>query len=332
MRYKIVEKRSLKYNKVRYLFGDIVELPEEPYRHYRWLLPLEGPTVPVIPEPKIYAAPLLPKRRAGGKGKPLEVSVLVGVPCPKDDKYRGWASEVVAAAEASLTEAGVDFETYVTPCLTGERWKSVVDAYDLIFDRFLAGHYEYLWICEADNPPPREAFRKLHSLDVDLASGFYRFHVGGHRKVIVGFLEGLDRRYIKYRCPMRPDQVIGNILEGWVCAGTGCLLIKRRVVESGLRVKWQPPERTGFDVIFLWEACMRGFTTMVHGGVECGHLPEHPLTVSVEAPQTRSSMVPRVAVQAAAVPVEDDSPVSESLDDETIVNVDECRVEESEKR
>lgn len=269
MKFKVTKKvRSIRISKVRYFSGDVVDLPET-YIGVRGLECLEPLVLPVIPEPKIYAAPQLPKRH-----RKIAVKVLVGVPCSQDDRYRSYVPTVVEAAEKSLK--GVSHEVYVTPNVAGERWPSVMKCYDMIFDKFLAGDYDLLWMVEADNPPPIDAFRKLHSLDVDIAQGVYPLHKD-FDKIIMGFLSGHEKRRIRYSCPMTRDKVIGNILDGWLCAGTGCMLLKRQVVESGLRIKYEPKLHMGPDVVYLWEAQMRGFKALAHGGVECGHLPEFPL-------------------------------------------------------
>jgi SAM-dependent methyltransferase len=69
--------------------------------------------------------------------------------------------------------------------------------------------------------------------------------------------------------------VQGNILGGWVMAGTSCILFKRRVFEDGLRFRYDPHVTP--DILFMFDVQSRGFVAKVHGGVLCGHLPEWPL-------------------------------------------------------
>jgi SAM-dependent methyltransferase len=73
-----------------------------------------------------------------------------------------------------------------------------------------------------------------------------------------------------------PRQAVqGQVLSGWVFAGLSCTLIKRRVLEAGIRFKYQPG--IGEDILFLYDVQSRGFAAKVDGRVACGHLPEWPL-------------------------------------------------------
>ena len=73
----------------------------------------------------------------------------------------------------------------------------------------------------------------------------------------------------------RLNAVQGNVLSGWVMAGTSCLLIRRRVFEGGYRFKFLPHVTP--DILFMYETQRLGFVAKVHGDVLCGHLPEFPL-------------------------------------------------------
>jgi len=93
---------------------------------------------------------------------------------------------------------------------------------------------------------------------------------GRGQGLILGFLD--DDMRVWY-LPL--NAVKGNILSGWVMAGTSCVLFKRRVFAEGLRFKYAPNVTP--DILFMFSAQSKGFVAKVHGDVLCGHLPEFPL-------------------------------------------------------
>jgi hypothetical protein len=171
--------------------------------------------------------------------------------------------------EAAL--AGVDFEVFVTPPTSKPSWEGFVECQNLIVDRFLSGDFTYLWLVELDVQVPTDSFEKLLALDVDIACGYVRRHSGDG--LILGFLDE-DMRV--WYLPL--NAVRGNILSGWVMAGTSCILIRRCVFESGYRFKYK--SNVTPDILFMFEVQRIGFAAKVHGDVLCGHLPEFPLTPS----------------------------------------------------
>jgi len=68
-----------------------------------------------------------------------------------------------------------------------------------------------------------------------------------------------------------------------LATGAFCMLTKRRVFEkhhpklTPLRFRWNPPQDYGIDLTFWNDARLWGFTSAIHGGVLCGHLPQFPL-------------------------------------------------------
>ena len=166
----------------------------------------------------------------------------------------------------------MEHEVFVTPSTHKPNWEGLVDRQNVIVDKFLSGSYDYLWHVELDVQVPKDAFEKLFALDVDVACGYVQRHNG--EGLILGFL---DENMRVWYLPL--NTVKGNILSGWVMAGTSCLLIKRRVFESGLRFKYAPNVTP--DILFMFLTQRAGFVAKVHGDVLCGHLPEFPLTTSM---------------------------------------------------
>lgn len=116
---------------------------------------------------------------------------------------------------------------------------------------------------------PEDSYRNLAGLGVDVAQGVVPRH-DDREALIAGFLDEAKKVWYLPR-----SVVAGQILSGWVFAGLSCTLIKRRVLEAGIRFKFQPG--IGEDILFMFDVQSRGFVAKVHGGVLCGHLPEWPL-------------------------------------------------------
>ncbi len=186
------------------------------------------------------------------------------------DRYHGYLASALAHVKKALI--GVDFEVFVSPPARDGPWLGLVECQNAILDKFLSGDYSYLWLVELDVQVPLDCFGKLLGLDVDIACGYVRRHSGDG--LILGFLdEGMRVWYL----PLNAVQ--GNVLSGWVMAGTSCLLIKRRVFQVISRFKFD--SHVSPDILFMFEAQRAGFVAKVHGDVLCGHLPEFPLEVKV---------------------------------------------------
>lgn len=169
--------------------------------------------------------------------------------------------------EAAL--AGVEHDVFVTPPASVGPWAGLVECQNLIVERFLAGGYDYLWLVELDVQVPLDSFSKLLALDADIACGYVKRHNG--EGLILGLLdENMRVWYLPH------NAVQGNIISGWVMAGTSCLLIKQRVFADGYRFRHDPHVTP--DILFMYHAQRTGFVAKVDGDVLCGHLPEFPLT------------------------------------------------------
>ena len=196
------------------------------------------------------------------------MTVFVGVPCLKEkDRYAGYLAGALKHVEAALQ--GVDHRVFVSPPSRKPSWAGLVECQNRIVEEFLKSNADFLWLVELDVEVPPDAFRKLRSLDVDLACGYVRRHNGDG--LILGFLD--DNMRVWY---LPESAVRGNVLSGWVMAGTSCVLIKRRVFESGFRFGYQ--QNVTPDILFMYQIQSLGFEAKVHGDVLCGHLPEWSLS------------------------------------------------------
>jgi len=120
---------------------------------------------------------------------------------------------------------GVEHDVFVTPPSTLPSWAGLVEVQNIIVERFLAGGYDFLWLVELDVQVPPDSFQKLLTLNVDVACGYVRRHNG--EGLILGFLD--EKMRVWY---LPQNAVLGNVLSGWVMAGTSCLLIRRRVLTA----------------------------------------------------------------------------------------------------
>ncbi len=130
--------------------------------------------------------------------------------------------------------------------------------------------YDYLWIVQSDVEVPRHAFGYLFWTDVDLAYGVVERHDE------VDFIAGLidDRKKVWY---LPRFLVKDHVLSGRAFAGCSCMLIRRRVLEKA-RFRFSSSENVGEDISFSYDVAAAGFTSAINGSVECGHLPEKPLS------------------------------------------------------
>jgi len=193
--------------------------------------------------------------------------VLLGVPSLRDnDRYHGYLASALERIEAALS--GVNHDVFVTGPTQQIELAGVVEADNVLVDKFLAGDYDYLWMVELDVQVPSDSFEKLLGLGVDIACGYARRHSG--EGLICGFL---DENMRVWYLPL--NAVEGKILSGWVMAGTSCVLISRRVFEGGIRFRYV--RGVSSDIVFMFDAQRSGFSAKVHGDVLCGHLPEWPI-------------------------------------------------------
>jgi len=170
-----------------------------------------------------------------------------------------------------LSIGDVEHGVYVSPNSTAIEVNGIVECDNNIISYFLSKDFTHLWMVELDTVVPKDAFSKLFGLDVDIALGFYPSHRDFNR-LIAGWIGEDAKVYYLPRFALK-----GQILRGWVFAGTGCMLVKRRVFENGgVRFKYSP-DVGGPDVTFMFDSLRRGFSAALHGDVKCGHLPEWPL-------------------------------------------------------
>ncbi len=164
---------------------------------------------------------------------------------------------------------GVDYSVLLSPPRHAQGLSGVVDAQNSLIESCLAGGFDFLWLVQADVQVPEDAFEKLSSLGVDVALGVVPRH-DDPQALIAGFMD--EKAKVWY---LPRNAVQGQILTGWVFAGLSCTLIKRRVLEAGIRFRYE--SGVGEDILFMFDVQKAGFEAKVDGRVVCGHLPQWPL-------------------------------------------------------
>jgi len=204
--------------------------------------------------------------------------ILVGIPHLRDgDRYADYQSTIL---ESVKHQVGVEnLEVFITPAYEGDISTGVLKrfAYCLklneLIDACISSDASHLWIVDEDTEPPRTALRELLDLDVDLSSGVFPFH---NRRELMMFGHMPD--FEEYRFKPKDLNYISKTVIGdseKVGGGSGCLLIKRHVLKTGLR--FINPEGRGPDVYFWHRAQNAGYKCRIDFNILCGHLPEFPL-------------------------------------------------------
>jgi hypothetical protein len=164
---------------------------------------------------------------------------------------------------------GLDYEVFVSPSQDKPGIEGIGNAQNILVERALVGKFDYLWIVQADVCVPGDSFEILSGLGVDVAQGVVPRH-DDRNAFICGFMDAEKKVWYLPR-----NAVEGQILSGWVFAGMSCTLIKRRVLEAGIKFRYV--RGIGEDILFMFDVQRSGFVAKVDGRVICGHLPEWPL-------------------------------------------------------
>lgn len=224
------------------------------------------------------------------------ILIFPGIPWLKNDHYESYYNSCVNHIENQNTSVKILAPWRTSPYSgiykQGEPslLYAIMDRMNAIIDKFMTTKATHLWMVDADVEVPPHALETLLKHDVDIASGVYPFHnfkkrfeddkpcramMGGRMgDNPCGFFHPRDWDYMK-------EQVFG--INEHVSAGTGCMLVKRRVFNryhpqiSPLRFDKKDGE-CGADVYF-WRRCQDvGFTARLDANVVCGHLSEYPLS------------------------------------------------------
>jgi hypothetical protein len=159
-------------------------------------------------------------------------------------------------------------------------WQHVVDQFNLVADRVVNENYDYVLIIESDVFIAENALQHMLGVDSDVTVAVvpnhsYPNHPQLHELhknlVCVAWFTHPNQLWFR-SCTM--DEVKDKILtfkDGPLLAGTGCLLVKRRVFESGIRFI-NDLNHASYDIIFWRDVAKAGFSGASDGFVVCEHL------------------------------------------------------------
>lgn len=191
----------------------------------------------------------------------------MGIPnLGENDRFGRYREDILSCVERALV--GVEHVVFVTPSTDKPGIPGIVDRSNLLIEKALEGGFSHLWIVQADVEVPEGSFQSLLGLDVDVALGVVPRH-DDKNAFICGFMDECQKVWYLPR-----QAVQGQVLSGWVFA-SGCILVRRRVLEAGISFRYVP--NIGEDILFMFDLQKAGFVAKVDGRVICGHLPEWPL-------------------------------------------------------
>jgi GT2 family glycosyltransferase len=214
--------------------------------------------------PKIIEVPVTPK-----------IKVLVAVPATATE-HLPFQKEILEAIDANLKD--VPHDLFVGEA-NNDGWGFVVDAWNQIADRVVAEKYDYVWIIESDVVPPENAFNHLLSQSADVAAAVVPVHEYADPVlqkalkdvVCVSTFENADTlAQINLHMQDVENKVLWTSTNPLLFTGTGCILIKRAVFESGIRFILDL-SHASHDVFFWRDIVKKGFLGAVDGFVICKH-------------------------------------------------------------
>jgi len=249
--------------------------------------------------PKLYSTYYMVAALANLDYDNLEIHwAVTGCEDSHYDEFRNRLSKLIEAVE---WRKGVTNHIHYVPLTNEQKMRSygpILQNKTVLRDAFLDSDAEYFLLLGGDNPPPRDAIRRLQKLDADVSMGTCyqrpgQDNVCGVYPLVWRFmwmlkelekLKNLDPlvhdelRLVWLNCP----QLLNVCYDPkWkqkpifnVAGGDGCALIKRRVLE---RIDWGvvPPDvYNSEDIYFMTEALFYGFSTACATDLHIPHL--HP--------------------------------------------------------
>lgn len=201
--------------------------------------------------------------------------LLIAVPATKTS-HLPFQNDVLDAIHRAAE--GYEYDLYV-----GEAneygWQFVVNQFNCVADRVVSEGYDYVLLVESDVVIAPNTLQHLLTVDADVVVAI----VPNHSYPDHAELDRLHKNLVCVATFRQPDQywftsltredVENKILtnkEMPLLAGTGCILVKRRVFEHGIRFV-NALHEASYDIIFWRELTKAGFTGAADGFVWCEH-------------------------------------------------------------
>ena len=160
-------------------------------------------------------------------------------------------------------------------------YETLKEAYNALRAYFLERDYTHLFSLEQDIIAPKQALTKLLEANKEIVSGLYYLGekpcvmVGKSVKVPLGREREFrfEKSYFKYDFIDKEKLETDKLLEVY-CAGLGCMLIKRNVLEK-IRFRIYNNEcyrKVHNDMPFARDCRTRGFKIFLDSTIKCKHL------------------------------------------------------------
>lgn len=168
-------------------------------------------------------------------------------------------------AQNLLPEEGV---AYCEIC----KWGNIINNRNEITKSFLKTDCTHLFFADSDMSFPEATLSRLLAHDKDIVGGYYTTKLKPYRSTCMMRDENSPEKY-QSRNPVQ-----GEFLVKVDALGTGCMLIKRRVLET-LKWPWfyyKPnyavQKFATEDVAFCEDAIAKGFEVWCDFTIRCGHI------------------------------------------------------------
>jgi hypothetical protein len=210
--------------------------------------------------------------------------LLISVPATKTN-HSPYQPQVLEA----IKQAGEGFIYTLDVGETNEKgWQYVVDNLNKIAERVINENYDYVLIVESDVVIPKNALSHMLTVDADAVVAVVPWHNYPENSDMQNLYKELVcvAWFVDYTHPLDPESLhfetlhLGDVKDkvltfkdGPLEAGTGCILIKRKVFESGIRFVCNFAYAS-FDVWFWRDLHRKGLAGACDGYVVCAHLDD----------------------------------------------------------
>lgn len=148
--------------------------------------------------------------------------------------------------------------------------KTLVEGRKRIKELFLKGGYDHLLFIEPDIMLPKDAISLLLSREKDIISGVYlsNMRIGDRYELSPCLFDFADEGFVRV---MEMREVLDDRLIEVSCAGLGCALISRDVLEC-VDFRFFERSMAGDNVAFFTDARSKGFEVFADTGVKCNRM------------------------------------------------------------
>lgn len=196
--------------------------------------------------------------------------ILVATPVMRGELYkRAWLSWY-----AMDWDGRVDYIQMIGGDHEKLPYDNILKKYNDIRQAALCGGYDALMTVESDIVTPRDALKRLTSMDADVAYGLYVWRIGFPWWNAYTQLSA-DKGMTLSVQPELAREKWGQVIEV-KGVGNGCTLIHRHVLEA-LKFNWSPGEFGCCDWHLALDCQRLGFVQKCDLGLVCGHIAEDPI-------------------------------------------------------